>query len=218
MPDFSIFSYPVSDFPFGEIVKRTFDVEELERLHEWGHESYRRFDRAGDQQTIYHKRWYDAVRKDPAFLRLYKNFLSHVIVPKDGAWLGNGFLYQKIPTFRVHLPNNVAVGEWHRDSDYGHPESSWNYWVPLTMARGSSTIWIEFGESFEPQNLEPGQALRFNGATLLHGNVPNLCDFTRVSFDFRVLPLAKYNPERAKRTVNTKQWMTIGDFYERYDS
>jgi hypothetical protein len=34
--------------------------------------------------------------------------------------------------FRVHLPNNVAVGSKHCDADYNHPPGEINFWVPLT--------------------------------------------------------------------------------------
>lgn len=55
-------------------------------------------------------------------------------------------IYQKKPTFRVHLPNNVgnayngtslvltslAVGKKHRDYDYFHPPGEINFWLPFT--------------------------------------------------------------------------------------
>ena len=40
-----------------------------------------------------------------------KDFIQKVIKPR----FGEEIVYQKIPTFRVHLPNNVSVGEFHKD-------------------------------------------------------------------------------------------------------
>jgi hypothetical protein len=42
---------------------------------------------------------------------------QHELIPSD-----LNFLYQRIPTFRVQLPDNEAVGEFHRDSDYNPPK------------------------------------------------------------------------------------------------
>ena len=82
-------------------------------------------------------------------------------------------IYQKIPTFRVHLKDNQAVGEWHRDRDYNHGKSEINIWLPFTDAYDTNTIWIESEEDkndFKPYNVSYGEVLVFNGANLIHGN------------------------------------------------
>ena len=61
--------------------------------------------------------------------------------------LSEDFLYQKFPTFRVHLPNNIAVGKFHKDADFGHPKGEINFIIPLTDSYGSASVWVESEEN-----------------------------------------------------------------------
>jgi ectoine hydroxylase-related dioxygenase (phytanoyl-CoA dioxygenase family) len=131
--------------------------------------------------------------------------------------MDDNLIYQRVPTFRVQLPNNLSVGEFHRDRDYGHDPSEINIWLPLTQARDSSTVWIESFEGcedYKPYNLDNGQFLLFDGANLKHGNQINRTGFTRVSFDFRIIPASRYKPND-RLSINTKKRMVIGDYFEK---
>ena len=37
----------------------------------------------------------------------------------------------------------MAVGEFHRDSDFGHDTHEVNFWLPFTDAYETNTVWIE---------------------------------------------------------------------------
>lgn len=50
----------------------------------------------------------------------YLKFIKDFIRP---LFNNETLVYQKVPTFRVHLDNNVSVGEVHKDSDYGHAKN-----------------------------------------------------------------------------------------------
>ena len=68
-----------------------------------------------DQSTVYHKQFYNHISKT-AFYNVFNAFILGFIKPL----FNEDILYQKIPTFRVHQPDNFAVAEFHRDRDYSH--------------------------------------------------------------------------------------------------
>ena len=138
-------------FDFRSIVVQWFEDDNilpsggLERLH--FHKVYDLFERKNDQSTIWHKCFYDKIRTDNRFDHEYMSFLSQYIKPR----FNDKIVYQKIPTLRVHLPNNVSVGEFHKDKHYR--DKNWaekvqelNYFVPLTKEYGTNTIWAETQE------------------------------------------------------------------------
>jgi hypothetical protein len=106
-----------------------------------------------DQATAFHKKFYNSPYLSE-FLQLYERFVKEHIAPMF-AQLGDKVVYQKKPTFRVHLPNNVCVGQKHRDFDYFHPASEVNFWLPFTKGSfslvfvfklqvwGNNGIWVE---------------------------------------------------------------------------
>mmetsp|Transcript_23571 Transcript_23571/g.28479 ORF Transcript_23571/g.28479 Transcript_23571/m.28479 type:complete len:88 (+) Transcript_23571:45-308(+) len=60
---------------------------------------------------------------------------------------------------------------------------------------GSNTLWVESKpglQDFHPIELEYGQLLRFNGNECTHFTKSNVTDHTRVSFDFRAIPMSLY--------------------------
>ena len=80
-------------------------------------------------------------------LDLYDKFILNVIRPL----YGEDIVYQKIPTFRLHFPGNIAVGEYHKDKWYR--DKKWheevcelNFYLPFTKAYGTNTIWVESEE------------------------------------------------------------------------
>ena len=187
----------------------------LSKLHEY--KSYDLFDRKHDQSTIWHKSFYGHMVDDIAFDIHYTGFLKAVIKPR----FNEEIVYQKIPTFRVHLPNNVSVGEFHKDRHYR--DEKWanevqelNYFLPLTKAYGTNTIWAETEEDkgdFKEMRAEYGECVEWNASKLTHGNKKNLTSLTRVSFDFRVIPISRYR-ESDHLTINTKIPFGIGGYYE----
>lgn len=204
----TVFDYEASAYALADIVAVMLEVSgSLADIHRSLVSQYAVFDRKNDQSTVFHRRFYD---KFADLQAAYSEFMAKVIRPR---WGDRGLAYQRIPTFRVHLPGNLAVGEFHRDSDYGHSKHEVNYWVPLTECWGTNAVWIESqagAADYLPRPMHYGQVLEFDGANLMHGNKVNETGHTRVSFDLRVLPLSAYEPSR-KRTVNTGMPFTIGE-------
>ena len=214
-------SYDTKKYPFREIVQGWFSnisqltYRGLTDLHY--EKQYDLFDREHDQSTIWHKCFYDMIRDDLSFDDCYSDFILDVIKPR----YGEEVVYQKIPTFRVHLPNNVSVGEFHKDKHYRDEEwadkvQELNYFVPLTKAYGTNTIWAETQEDlgdFQEIRANYGECVEWSATKLTHGNKQNITSVTRVSFDFRVIPKSRY-VESNHLTINTKIPFGIGGYYE----
>ena len=207
-------SYNIEKYNFKDIVKNWFNQIELSKLHKI--KQYKHFERENDQSTIWHKKFYNNIRSDESFNFIYIKFLEDVIKPR----YGEEIVYQKIPTFRVHLPDNISVGEFHKDKHYRNVEwaekvRETNYYLPLTKAYGTNTIWAETEEdkgdyiSFDSNY---GDCVEWDASNLMHGNKDNLTSQTRVSFDFRVIPKSRYINSN-HLTINTKIPFGIGGYY-----
>ena len=125
------------------------------------------------------------------FDRLYISFLREIVLPQIGD--SQGILFQRDPTFRCHVAHSAPSGRPHSDSEYGHQLTEINYWLPLTRVCGSNSLYCESAPGvgdFEPFEGEFGLAHRFWGAACHHYTVANETEATRVSFDFRVVPLS----------------------------
>jgi hypothetical protein len=159
-----------------------------------------------DQTSPWHPMFYEAFEH---WAWLYERFVEEVIAPL----VGEPFYYQRVPTFRVQLPGNTAVGEMHTDAQYGHPAGELNYWLPVTCAAGTSSVWVadDDGQLQAPE-VCPGQFVAFSAVDRLHGNKPNATGRSRVSFDFRTLPV-RLLPAEPKRTEHTKLAFAPGGYY-----
>jgi hypothetical protein len=200
--------YDTDRYPFRRIIQDLLGEERLEEIHE-GVE-YERLTREKDQSTEFHRLYYDNL--DDRFFTVYRAFLAEVVRP----FIGEDVVYQRIPTFRVHLPDNVAVGEFHRDRDYAHGEGEINFWLPVTHAWGTNAVWIESlegAEDFQPYEVSVGQVLVFDSVNLAHGNKLNTTGKTRVSFDFRVIPRSQYRPSD-RVSVNTGTQFALGGYFD----
>ena len=197
--------YDLEEYSFVKVVEDLFDCEDLHYIHNKlpAHIQYKELHKPGeDNKTWFHKIFYKPINEgNSKFQQLYEKFVREVLPDHINE---NKFLYQKSPTFRVHTPDNVAVGGWHRDKDYNHPEGEINFIVCLTEANNTSSIWAESApgkEDFQPLNISPGEMIQFNGNGCTHGNKINKTDKSRVSFDFRILPFSKYKPDVSKKSV-----------------
>ena len=208
--------YSTKEYAFREVICNWLETYDLAKLHYI--EQYEHFERENDQSTMWHKKFYEMIRSDISFDDVYVKFLTDVIKPR----YGEEIVYQKIPTFRVHLPGNIAVGEYHKDKYYRNVEwaekvKETNYYVPLTKAYGTNTIWAETEEDkgdYSPMNTDLGEFVKWDGANLRHGNKVNDTNKTRVSFDFRVMPLSKYK-DNERESVSVKTKMKIGEYFSK---
>lgn len=216
-----IHQYNKEIYNFDKLISNLFQ-KDLNLLHEMQVEKYNLFTEIGnDSNTEFHQKFYQKL-KEPwdEIINLYKKFISNVIFPILKDLTGETeFAYQTFPTFRVQLPNNVAVVKYHTDSDseHQHPEGEINFILPLTKMFDTSAIWAESEPNkgdFKPLNLELGELLCWNFNKCKHGNKINETGVTRVSMDFRILPLSKYTSDNiGKISASNKCKYTIGNYY-----
>jgi hypothetical protein len=213
-------TYDIMAYNFIDIVDYWFEndgilpIGGLSNLHY--HKTYNLFIRDNDQSTIWHKSFYKNIKKDENFFMIYKDFLTNYIKPR----FNEEIVFQKIPTFRVHLPGNISVGEFHKDKHYR--DENWaekvqelNYFLPLTKAYGTNTIWTETEEDlgdFQEIRANVGDCIEWSATKLTHCNKKNITRRTRVSFDFRVIPKSRYIDSN-HLTINTKIPFGIGGYY-----
>ena len=206
-------NYDTEKYNFVTELQKLFKVNDLSMIHEqWSlARSYDLLDDIEtDQYTVYHKHFYD-YSQDTQWYEVYALFLKDVIRPL----FKEPILYQKIPTFRVHQPSNLAVAAFHKDSDYSHSVHEINFFLPMTRAFGNNTVWVESraGENdYLPIESTVGECVIWDGANLSHGNKVNDTGVSRVSVDFRVLPSSRYI-ENDKSSFTNKTRMILGEYY-----
>mgnify|MGYP006133283085 CR=1 FL=1 len=210
-----LIKYDTKTFPFKEIIQEWMKVDDLTNLHR--HKKYQVFSREKDQSSDWHKIFYEKIKKTQDFLKCYENFLLQVVKPR----YGQDIVYQRIPTFRVHLSGNLAVGEFHKDKFYR--KKGWsekvkekNYYLPFTSTNKHNTIWSESKEDkkdFSPMLLKYGELMEWDGSNLMHGNKINNSSQTRVSVDFRVMRKSQYI-KSDYGSINTKVKFEVGGYYE----
>lgn len=204
--DWDLIDYDTQDYPFKDVISFVTTGTHDTILEDLSLDS-EVFTREKDQSTPWHKNFYE---NKNIFLPMYRRFIRRVIRPL----FDESIIYQTIPTFRVHLRNNVAVGEFHRDIDYGHSADEINFWLPVTAAYDSNSVQFiphEGTTHFVSAGVNYGQVLVFNAARL-HGNLVNKTAITRVSFDFRAYERSKYKPSD-KVSVNSKMKFEIGSYW-----
>jgi len=213
-----IINYNTGKYNFKDYIQKALNTNTLSFIHKNDDFIYNeKFKRENDQSTHYHKLYYDFSRT-AEFTELFKSFIEGVVKPQ----FGEEVVYQTIPTFRLHFPGNIAVGEYHRDRNYR--DEDWasrvkesNFFLPFTDAFGTNTIWVESEEGkedFSPMEVEYGQIVMWDGTNLLHGNKTNEESTTRVSFDFRVMPMSRYEPSE-HGSINTKSKFALGGYYSK---
>ncbi|WP_424530084.1 hypothetical protein ACOZ38_10920 [Sphaerisporangium viridialbum] len=205
----AVHDYDSTKFDFVSILSGIYDVDDLAKLR--ADVPIDVLTVETDQATDFHAKFYDAF--EPSIRTLYREFIASIV---PDVLKTDEFCFQRVPTFRIHLPGNVAVGEFHTDGDYNHGDGEINFWVPFTPAWGSNSVWIEdeLGSAkYEPVTLNPGQALVFDAVNWSHGNVVNETGHTRVSFDFRCIPLKNYTASTLK-SVDAGLGLWIGEYFD----
>lgn len=144
------------------------------------------------------------------FIKLYFKLIKHI----EKKHFREKIIFQKKPTLRVHVPDNISVGSYHVDSDYGHPNEEINFWLPFNECKESATLWLESKPNkgdFKPINLKYGEILIFN-SKLAHGTEVNKENYTRLSMDFRIIKKKKYKDYNSKSPLN-KIKFSIGNYF-----
>lgn len=201
-------SYDTNEFNFRSIIESILGTKYLEKIHL--EENYETFVKGTDQSTKWHKLYYNNLE---SFLPLYEKFIHEIVRPL----FDEKIVYQKIPTFRTQLVQNLGVFAFHKDKEYKHNQSEINFFLPFTDAYDTNTIWVESEEDkadYSPMNTNYGHIVMWNGCHLTHGNKLNTTSNTRVSCDFRVIPFSQYKEEEDASAIYTKMKFAIGDYYK----
>ena len=148
-----------ASYNFCDLIQNIFN-HKLDDLHTITTKEYPLFTELGkDTHTDLHKTFYNYLdNKDDGLQKLYNNLIKDVIFPYLNLDQG---LYQVFPTFRVMLPNNVAIVKKHYDSDqdHHHPKGEINFVLALTDMYDTNSIWAESYprlEDFKPFTLNAG--------------------------------------------------------------
>jgi len=218
--------YDVSHYDFSSVILSAFqDASSLDSLHKIVPKSHELNELVGvndDNRTWLHSRFYDKLNAGwPELISLYDEFIHSVVKKsiKEDDFLrnhSNAYAYQRFPTFRVQVPGNLSVGEFHKDSDYNHPAGEINFVVPLTDANDTASIWCESNPElgdFHPLKMKVGNLIMFDGNMCNHGNKVNTMNYCRVSFDFRLLPIKYHKSEYSLSSVDLDKKFVIGDYY-----
>jgi len=199
--------YDQRQFNFAHRVADILGVADLQALGRDSRLSLRI--RENDQKTSWHATFYEHFARELG--ALYRTFVARVAA----LYYSESFYFQDVPTLRVHLPDNRAVGEFHTDLIYGHPDGERSFWVPLTPAFATNTVLIESApgaKDYVAAEANPGEVIVFDSGHLEHGNVVNETGVARVSFDFRGLPVAEYRPNQ-RTSINTNRAFAPGHYY-----
>ena len=200
-------------FKFQDKLRSIFDVYHLDKINE----NREVLKREEDQSTKYHKLYYEWARTK-GFTTMYESLIKNVI---QNHFYKKSIVYQAIPTFRIAFPGNIAVGEWHKDKWYRNGEwaakvKEMNFFLPITDAFDTNTIWAESEEDkgdYQPMNCKYGEIIQWDGCNLMHGNKINETGKTRISIDFRVIEYKNYIPSD-HGSINMKTPFAIGGYYK----
>lgn len=190
------------------IIQNLFDYK-LNKLHELVDEyKWDGKDNLGmDSHTKLHRKFYKKLDDGWDQLKeIYDNFAKEVLLPYLGL---NEALLQIYPNFRIQFPENKAITTPHYDSDdlHHHPYGEINFIFALTDMFDTNTIWTEKTcrrEDYIALEQKAGECMCFGGNTHTHFNKLNTTGVTRVSFDFRILPLNYYDENTELKSVTTK--------------
>ena len=142
-----IYNYDINKYNFIKEVTQLFQIE-LSYLHKKVSKEYKLFTEIGkDTNTEFHDLFYSKLRTNWSEIKdIYKKFIIEKIYDICHEITGETeFAYQTFPTFRIMLPNNVAVTKFHYDSDseHKHPENEINFVIAITDMFDTNTIWCE---------------------------------------------------------------------------
>jgi hypothetical protein len=148
------------------------------------------------------------------FNNLYLNLVKYL----EKYYFKEKIYFQKKPTLRLHLPNAISIGGYHRDSDYGHPKESINFWMPFVDTKKTNTLWLEtkIKNKFKPKILKWGDILMFD-SSIKHGVEINKENFTRASMDFRIIPKRNYKVSKNSSPKNKIKFI-LGEYYDHTNS
>lgn len=210
-------NYNKDKYDFRKYISECFDINirKLDEIHNLGF-VYDVFQEFGpDTKTWYHEKFYKYLKSEKGenMQNMYDNLIKDVILPYLKL---NEALVQKFPSFRIQLPDNVAVAKCHNDHSLGHPYGEINFIYSITDMFDTNTIYIEKTtgkKDFIKMTLNSNNNISFNGNQNLHYNKINETGKTRMSMDYRILPM-NYIPEHETSSHSTDTKFINGCYYK----
>ena len=185
--------YNISEYNFVSLVKEILNIDDLTQLHiecKKEYQLFKKFDK--DNKVEFHDYVYGTLQSEGGndIKQMFNQFITEVILPYLDIEEAK---VQSFPTFHIHLPNNVAVALPHHDHELRPPVGEINFTIALTNYNmcGSNIVCMEKMPRSEvcTEKLEPNNCIYFNGTLCQHYNPVNTTGQTRMSMDFRVLPV-----------------------------
>ena len=220
-----VFSYSITEYPFQEIMKKILGIEgDLSQAHTLIQDSthWEQITFQNDTSTDFHKKYYKSPFY-PEMIELYHRFLQDWLLPQLDE---DEYIVQKEPSFRIHIPNNTALGKrgdeqddekigLHCDGDYNHPPTEMNYMLSVTGQWDTNSCYTESEPGkgdFHPLNFPYGTIQKFCGNKCRHYNRKNVTPNTRISCDFRIIPASHY-VESESDAIHSGRKFKVGDYY-----
>jgi len=171
-----------------------------------------------DQATPIHNALYAEFDKDKysPLVKVYRELQQEWIHDLRKNHEARIWAIQRYPSVRVHLPGNISVFEFHRDSEYNHPLGEINHFLSINQSRGSASLQIEQDlgwENYQPLELDAGQSAIINTSIFKHGDFLNNENYTRVSIDFRAIPLLVLENLRLGKSVTKGKIFDCSDYF-----
>ena len=207
-------TYDTNKYQFDKLVRSCYNIEDLTKLHLLDSKLCEgpALTQENEAETFFHKTFYGSDLRE--ITQVFDRFIRDEI----SALFEEDFLYQAFPSYRVQVPNQVAVSNWHydNDEDHNHPEWEINFQIAVTNMYGNNCMWIEsvpgLGD-FAPLEINHGEYAIFDGNRCRHGNKQNTTGASRVSLDFRILPYSRFDPDNIKYSYYGKPFAD-GGYYK----
>lgn len=190
---------------FSRLLKEQYSVNKISRLHTViGHN--RLLKKGTDQSTLLHKTIYESFDLElrSPLVRSYRALAIEWLIDLQNLYDIEEWGVQRYPSVRFHLPGNVSVFEFHRDSDYRHPLGEINHFLSITKSSGNAALHIEKNlgwDDYKPLELEEGESAIVNTSIFKHGDYINTQNYTRVSVDFRAIPIRILESQDRKESL-----------------
>ena len=216
--------YDTHTYDFQSIVRRIFEVDDLQKTHELLPSVTEQITFDDDTKTWFHKKYYSSATYSE-LIKLYDRFVKEVILPR---YSDSEFAVQVDPSFRIHLPNNTALGVRendsddkigiHCDADYNHQIGEINFILPLTPMFDTNSVYTESEpgkEDYHSINVPIGNVFCFYGNKCRHYNMKNTTGVSRLSIDFRIIPMSKYDYNWTSVSIHGKRPLTLSGYFKK---
>lgn len=161
------------------------------------------------------------------FKKVWYSFIYFVVKPYFN---NEKILIQKLPSINIipsecevkYVDKTVNGYNLHLDSyePFCHPLFEQNFWMPMTETDEMNDLYYVDDDKMVRVDAELNQIFRF-GNNMVHGNKVKNESHTRVSIDFKALPLSDYDKnlisdkkiiKRGKEHIQ-KDWYSTKHFY-----